>query len=92
MEEINEQRAERLNRVKIVEKEKDSLEGKKEEAVDFLVKENQLTIERSKLYQLCIFDLSEACAASEKIIVSSCFSSRFSGEGSCLNINIILIF
>ena len=78
--------------MKIVEKEKDSLEGKKEEAVDFLVKENQLTVERSKLYQLCIFDLSEACAASEKIIVSSCFSSRFSGEGSCLNINIILIF
>ena len=40
-----------LNRVKAVEKEKDELEGAKNEAVEFLTSENAIVRLKNKLYQ-----------------------------------------
>jgi len=75
VEELNEQRGEKLNRVKIVEKEKDALEPKKAEAMDYLLKENELTVERSNLYQIYVFDATENIAAGDKNMVLSLFPS-----------------
>jgi structural maintenance of chromosome 4 len=51
LEELNEERQERLNRVKIVEKERNALEGRKNEAEAYLRTENNLTKHRNKLWQ-----------------------------------------
>ena len=40
-----------LNRVKAVEKEKDSLEGARNEAIEFLTMENSVFCKKHKLYQ-----------------------------------------
>jgi structural maintenance of chromosome 4 len=73
VEELNEQRGEKLNRVKIVEKEKDGLEPKKAEAMDYLTKENQLTFERSNLYQIYVHEATENVAVAEKNMVNLFF-------------------
>lgn len=52
VEELNEARGEKLNRVKAVEKEKDELEGTKNEAVEYLNMENSVIKEKNKLYQV----------------------------------------
>ncbi|KAJ2888694.1 Structural maintenance of chromosomes protein 4, partial [Coemansia aciculifera] len=51
VDELNVARSERLHRVKIVEKEKNSLEDKKNEALAFIKTENELTLQKSALYQ-----------------------------------------
>merc|ERR1712106_414560 len=51
VEELNEQRQEKLNRVKLVEKEKDELEEPKEAAVAHLQLENEITVKNHRLYQ-----------------------------------------
>uniref|UniRef100_A0A6D2Y9A8 Structural maintenance of chromosomes protein n=1 Tax=Takifugu rubripes TaxID=31033 RepID=A0A6D2Y9A8_TAKRU len=48
---LNEQRGEKLNRVKLVEKEKNALEGEKNKAVDFLTLENDIFRHKSRLCQ-----------------------------------------
>ncbi|KAJ2745554.1 Structural maintenance of chromosomes protein 4 [Coemansia sp. BCRC 34301] len=48
---LNMERTSQLHRVKIVEKEKNSLEDKKNEAVQFIKTENELTAQKSRLYQ-----------------------------------------
>ena len=63
VEEYNEIRAEKMNRVRVVEKEMKSLEEAKNEAIRFLETENQITIEKSKLFQL---HKSEAMADADK--------------------------
>ncbi|XP_065179069.1 structural maintenance of chromosomes protein 4-like [Sycon ciliatum] len=55
VDELNEQRGEKLNRVKAVEKEKDSLEGPKDEAVQFLVDENEKSYLSHRLFQHKLF-------------------------------------
>lgn len=52
VEQLNETRAEKLNRVKIVEKEKDDIEGAKNEAVEFLKLENEVALKENVLYQV----------------------------------------
>ena len=52
MEQLNEARAERLSRLRLVEKERDSLEGAKLEAEAFLLKERDIGRERNKLLQV----------------------------------------
>lgn len=42
--------SQKLNRVKAVEKEKDNLEGPKNEAVQFLNMENDIVRQKNKLY------------------------------------------
>ena len=51
MEQLNEQRAEKLNRVKLVEKEKDELAGPKDEALAYIRLENKVTCSRNTLLQ-----------------------------------------
>uniref|UniRef100_A0A8C8I9T3 Structural maintenance of chromosomes protein n=1 Tax=Oncorhynchus tshawytscha TaxID=74940 RepID=A0A8C8I9T3_ONCTS len=48
---LNEQRGEKLNRVKMVEKEKTALEGEKNTAVEFLTLENDIFKQKSQLCQ-----------------------------------------
>lgn len=52
VDEANEKRAEKLGRLKIVQKEKDALEAKKREAEQFLRAQNELTRRQSALWQL----------------------------------------
>ncbi|KAJ3297941.1 hypothetical protein HK104_011341 [Borealophlyctis nickersoniae] len=56
LDQLNEERAEKLNRLKIVEKDKKGLESKKEEAVDFINTENELTRRKNELYQIHIVE------------------------------------
>ncbi|OZJ03932.1 hypothetical protein BZG36_03614 [Bifiguratus adelaidae] len=56
IETLNEERAERLNRVKYVEKEKQSLQARKEEAEDYVRNENELIRKRHQLYQIHIYE------------------------------------
>lgn len=52
VDQLNETRNERLNRVKAVEKEKNNLEGSKAEAEKYLEKDQEVQLKRSTLYQL----------------------------------------
>ncbi|XP_012693852.2 structural maintenance of chromosomes protein 4 isoform X2 [Clupea harengus] len=65
VEQLNEQRGEKLNRVKMVEKEKNSLEGEKNAAVEFLQLENDIFGKRSQLCQYYIHDLQKRVAERE---------------------------
>ncbi|KAJ2158033.1 Structural maintenance of chromosomes protein 4 [Coemansia sp. RSA 552] len=51
VDELNGARTERLHRVKIVEREKGSLEDKRNDALEFVKTENELTRKKSALYQ-----------------------------------------
>ncbi|XP_033759958.1 structural maintenance of chromosomes protein 4-like isoform X2 [Pecten maximus] len=62
VETLNEMRGEKLNRVKAVEKEKDDLEGSKNEAVEFLSLENEIIRHKNKLYQKYV----KECAVNEE--------------------------
>ncbi|XP_041125868.1 structural maintenance of chromosomes protein 4 [Polyodon spathula] len=57
VESLNEQRGEKLNRVKMVEKEKDALEGEKNCAIEFLTMENEIFKKRNHVCQYYIHDL-----------------------------------
>ncbi|XP_028650287.1 structural maintenance of chromosomes protein 4 [Erpetoichthys calabaricus] len=54
---LNEHRGEKLNRVKMVEKEKDSLEGEKNRAIEFLTLENDIFKKRNHVCQYYVYDL-----------------------------------
>uniref|UniRef100_A0A8C9TQD3 Structural maintenance of chromosomes protein 4 n=1 Tax=Scleropages formosus TaxID=113540 RepID=A0A8C9TQD3_SCLFO len=62
---LNEQRGEKLNRVKMVEKEKSALEGEKNMAVEFLTMENEIFKNRSHLCQYYIYDLQKRVTEKE---------------------------
>jgi len=55
MEELQEERSDKLNRLRLVEKEKNALEDKKKEAEDYLRLLNQLARAQSRLYQWYIW-------------------------------------
>lgn len=59
MEDLNEVCLEKENRYSIAEREKQSLEGGKDAALEFLDKERQMTIARSKLIQFNIFQTNK---------------------------------
>ncbi|XP_043229658.1 structural maintenance of chromosomes protein 4-like isoform X2 [Amphibalanus amphitrite] len=59
VEQLNEQRAEKLNRVKLVEKEKDELAGPKDEALAYIRLENKVTCSRNTLLQKHIYECSK---------------------------------
>ncbi|XP_036392385.1 structural maintenance of chromosomes protein 4 [Megalops cyprinoides] len=65
VEQLNEQRGEKLNRVKMVEKEKSALEGEKNTAVEFLTLENEIFKNRSYLCQFYIHDLQKRVTEKE---------------------------
>ncbi|NXE21059.1 SMC4 protein, partial [Ardeotis kori] len=56
---LNEQRGEKLNRVKVVEKEKDALEGDRNKAIEFLSLENKIFKEKNQICQYYIHDLKK---------------------------------
>ncbi|NXN18183.1 SMC4 protein, partial [Indicator maculatus] len=56
---LNEKRGEKLNRVKMVEKEKDDLEAEKNKAVEFLCVENKLFQEKNRICQYHMYDLKK---------------------------------
>ncbi|XP_067127627.1 structural maintenance of chromosomes protein 4 [Centruroides vittatus] len=56
VEELNEQRSEKLQRVKAVEKEKDDLEEIKNEAIEYLKLENDICVKKNRLYQKYRFE------------------------------------
>ncbi|XP_063061725.1 structural maintenance of chromosomes protein 4 [Engraulis encrasicolus] len=62
---LNEQRGEKLNRVKMLEKEKNALEGEKNTAVEFLMLENDIFRKRSQLCQYYIHDLQKRVSEKE---------------------------
>uniref|UniRef100_T1J4U1 Structural maintenance of chromosomes protein n=1 Tax=Strigamia maritima TaxID=126957 RepID=T1J4U1_STRMM len=56
VEELNEQRTEKLNRVKMVEKEKEELEAPKNEAISYLKEENEIFQLKNIVYQCNTLD------------------------------------
>lgn len=56
---LNERRGEKLNRVKMVEKEKDALEEDKNKAVEYLCLENKIFKEKNQMCQYYIHDLKK---------------------------------
>ncbi|CAG8620098.1 5328_t:CDS:10, partial [Cetraspora pellucida] len=68
VEKYNDERLDKLHRVKIVEKEKQGLEAKKKEAEDFLREENMLAMKRSALYQRQILKLKHEVEISAKAV------------------------
>ncbi|KAI1893723.1 hypothetical protein AGOR_G00126620 [Albula goreensis] len=65
VEQLNEQRGEKLNRVKMVEKEKSALEGEKNMAVEFLTLENEIFQKRNYLCQYYVHDLQKRVTEKE---------------------------
>uniref|UniRef100_A0A667XVU8 Structural maintenance of chromosomes protein n=1 Tax=Myripristis murdjan TaxID=586833 RepID=A0A667XVU8_9TELE len=63
---LNEQRGEKLNRVKLVEKEKNALEGEKNNAVEFLTLENDIFKHKSQLCQYYVHDLQKRVVDKEE--------------------------
>ncbi|XP_042209674.1 structural maintenance of chromosomes protein 4-like [Homarus americanus] len=66
VEDLNEARGEKLNRVKLVEKEKDELEGPKDTAIEHLRLENEVTRKRHTLLQRYYLDCSRAKEKAEE--------------------------
>ncbi|KAI8366600.1 hypothetical protein BD560DRAFT_490754 [Blakeslea trispora] len=56
---LNEERAEKLSRVKYVSREMDGMEEKKAEAENYLENENELTRKKNELYQIYISEAKE---------------------------------
>ncbi|CAN7988779.1 unnamed protein product [Ixodes hexagonus] len=52
IEKLTEERADKLNRVKLVEKDMEELQGARDEAIEFLRIENEITLIQNKLFQL----------------------------------------
>ncbi|XP_068601479.1 structural maintenance of chromosomes protein 4 isoform X1 [Brachionichthys hirsutus] len=63
---LNEQRGEKLNRVKLVEREKNALEGEKNKAVEFLTLENDIFKHKSQLCQYHVHNLWKRVADKEQ--------------------------
>ncbi|XP_049659667.1 structural maintenance of chromosomes protein 4 isoform X2 [Accipiter gentilis] len=56
---LNEQRGQKLNRVKMVEKEKDALEADRNKAIEFLSLENKMLKEKNRICQYYMYDLKK---------------------------------
>ncbi|KAG0047622.1 hypothetical protein BGZ83_007351 [Gryganskiella cystojenkinii] len=67
LEALNDERSERLTRVKYVEKEKESLEERKREAETFLKNENNLAVKQSALYQIYLLECNRRSAKDKKM-------------------------
>lgn len=68
IDELNEVCQEKENRFSLVEKEKDSLESKKDEALNFISKEKELVEKQSMLYQFKVFKSNESLEANQKVL------------------------
>ncbi|KAG0242339.1 hypothetical protein BGX31_000372 [Mortierella sp. GBA43] len=68
LEALNDERSERLTRVKYVEKERDSLEERKREAEAFLKNGNTLAVKQSALYQIYLWECNKKSTKEETTI------------------------
>ncbi|CAO3598210.1 unnamed protein product [Absidia cylindrospora] len=68
LEEFNVVRAEKLNRVKFVAKEKENLEDKKLEAENYLENENELSKRKNELYQVYRYEAQNNMEVAEKAV------------------------
>ncbi|KAF8975782.1 hypothetical protein BGZ46_008862 [Entomortierella lignicola] len=68
LEALNDERSERLTRVKYVEKERESLEERKREAETFLKNENNLAVKQSALYQIYLWECKKKATKEEKLV------------------------
>ena len=69
VEELNDQRAEKVNRLRVVEREKSALEDKKKDAEDYLRDSNELTRKKSLLWQFHMLTASSNLEITAKAIV-----------------------
>lgn len=67
VEKLNELRSEKLNRVKVVEKEKVALEGPMQEAIQYLESQNSLARTKSLLYQKHCAELAEKAKEAQEV-------------------------
>lgn len=70
---LNEERTNKLQRVQAVEREKNRLEGKKNEAVSFIKMENRLAIAQNAYIQGKMWEDTESCEQIEQEMVSYSF-------------------
>ncbi|PWN30041.1 hypothetical protein BDZ90DRAFT_244852 [Jaminaea rosea] len=70
VDECNEQRGERLSRLKIVQREKDAMEGKKREAESLLRDQNSLTRHQSMLWQVYMWEARSATTEAQDSIAT----------------------
>jgi structural maintenance of chromosome 4 len=70
VEELNDQRGEKVNRLRVVEREKSALEDKKKDAEDYLRDSNELTRKKSLLWQFHMLTASSNLEITAKAIVS----------------------
>lgn len=70
VDEANERRAEKLGRLKIVQKEKDALQAKKRQAEEYLRDQNELTQRQSALWQVYILECRDQMHVASKAIES----------------------
>lgn len=77
------ERTEKLNRLRLVEREKNALEEKKKEAEDFLRLQNELVRARSRLYQWHVWQCQENAThwGDQKVCVFLLFFSHHSADG-----------
>ncbi|KAM7307792.1 structural maintenance of chromosomes protein 4 [Ixodes scapularis] len=66
IEKLTEERADKLNRVKLVEKDMEELQGDRDEAIEFLKIENEMTLIQNRLVQLYRQKEKEAEEAAQK--------------------------
>ncbi|KAF9551666.1 hypothetical protein EC957_006559 [Mortierella hygrophila] len=59
LEALNDERSERLTRVKYVEKERDALEARKREVEDYIKDQNNLAMKQSALYQIYLWEANK---------------------------------
>ncbi|KAJ3044213.1 hypothetical protein HDV00_002891 [Rhizophlyctis rosea] len=75
---LNEERGEKLNRLKIVEKDKNSLETKKKEAEEFINTENDLLRRKNAIYQMRVMQRKQETAKLEQ--ETTALSARLAEE------------
>ncbi|KAL7751781.1 Structural maintenance of chromosomes protein 4 [Sorochytrium milnesiophthora] len=68
IEALNEQRAEKLNRVKIVESQRNALQEKRKEALEYLRSENELVTKKSMLWQHQLRECNQSIGQSQQDI------------------------
>ena len=70
VEELNDQRGEKVNRLRVVEREKSALEDKKKDAEDYLRDSNELTRKKSLLWQFHMLTAGSNLEITAKAIAS----------------------
>ncbi|KAJ3157596.1 hypothetical protein HDU86_003248 [Geranomyces michiganensis] len=68
LDQLNEERTEKVNRLKFVEKDKKSLQAKKDEAEDFIHTENAMAHRKNELYHICIAECNAEIEQNEEAV------------------------